>query len=299
MNIFDFNENAQKSGVYQIRCLINNKIYVGSTVNFETRKKDHFKRLENNKHNRYFQNAFNKHGEDNFECEILEIIEDDIDTIRQREQYYMDYLKSHDRNFGYNLNKYANGGGAFGEDNPFYGKHHSDISKIKISESNKGKVLSEKTRLNMSKAKKGIKYSEERNRKLSIINTGKKHTEETKKKMSEHHTGKILSEKTKQKISKIKSGVKFSEEHKNKISMANKGKKRSKKQIEYMSESRKGKFIGENACHVKLSEEDVIKIKELLLKGIKQREIAEKFGVKQATISSIKHNRIWSHIKIA
>jgi len=46
----------------------------------------------------------------------------------------------------------------------------------------------------------------------------------------------------------------------------------------------------------KLKEEDVLKIKELLAKGVSQREIAEKYNVKQPTISQINTGTTWSHL---
>ena len=48
-----------KSGIYQIKNTINGKVYVGSTIDFERRKYEHFKALKNNNHgNPKLQNAF-------------------------------------------------------------------------------------------------------------------------------------------------------------------------------------------------------------------------------------------------
>ena len=54
-----------------------------------------------------------------------------------------------------------------GKNNPIYGKKFSEEVKRKISESEKGKKLSEKTKRKMSEAKKGIQLSEETKRKMS------------------------------------------------------------------------------------------------------------------------------------
>jgi len=56
-----------KSGIYKIVNLVNDKIYIGSSINLKNREKDHFKDLKGNYHsNRYLQYAFNKYGENNF-----------------------------------------------------------------------------------------------------------------------------------------------------------------------------------------------------------------------------------------
>ena len=62
-----------KSGIYQIRNLVNNKIYVGSSNNLYRRKTyEHFRELRLNKHhNKYLQNSYNCHGEENFVFEVI------------------------------------------------------------------------------------------------------------------------------------------------------------------------------------------------------------------------------------
>lgn len=81
------------SGIYKITNVTNDQIYIGSTVNFNKRKREHFSSLNENKHcNKYLQRSFNKHGEENFKFEILEVIEDKNKLI-EREQHYLDTLK--------------------------------------------------------------------------------------------------------------------------------------------------------------------------------------------------------------
>ena len=80
----------KKSGIYQIRNLVNGKIYVGSSVNLNRRKNKHFYKLRHNMHaNLKLQNAFNKYGETAFIFEIIEIV-DDKHQLLNREQYYID-----------------------------------------------------------------------------------------------------------------------------------------------------------------------------------------------------------------
>lgn len=88
--------------IYQIRNLLNNKIYIGSTVDENRRKSDHFCNLNNNKHcNKHLQNSWNKYGESNFSFEVLEEIECD-ENLLEREQHWLDKTKSYKSENGYN-----------------------------------------------------------------------------------------------------------------------------------------------------------------------------------------------------
>jgi hypothetical protein len=58
---------------------------------------------------------------------------------------------------------------------------------------------------------------------------------------------------------------------------------------------RAGNHCGENVGN-KLKESDVIEIRKMIDKGIKQIDIANKFGVNQTQISKIKLRKSWKHI---
>lgn len=60
-----------------------------------------------------------------------------------------------------------------GENNPMYGKHHTDETKRKISEANKN--MSEETRRKIGEASKGRVHSEESKKKISEAVSGDKH----------------------------------------------------------------------------------------------------------------------------
>lgn len=63
----------KKQGIYKIRNIINNKIYIGSSKNIDRRFKRHKKDLNNNCHcNIILQRAWNKYGSCSFVFEIVE-----------------------------------------------------------------------------------------------------------------------------------------------------------------------------------------------------------------------------------
>ena len=135
----------KKSGIYQIRNLVNGKIYVGSSINLRKRMKDHFRDLRNNRHaNQHLQKAYNKYGLDKFVFEVLEYVEKDV--LLKREQYYIDTLNV--VNEGYNICPIAahtfrvwtptQKQNRCGVNNPMYGKHLSEEHKKCLSEAHKG-----------------------------------------------------------------------------------------------------------------------------------------------------------------
>ena len=183
------NEEDRSYKVYKYTCKVNGKVYIGQT-------KKSLKRRANSNGSGYVQcphfgNAIKKHGWENFVCEILE---DNLTLEEANEletKYIMEYDSTNDKK-GYNI--------SFGGGN----KSMPEITKKKISESNKGKYLSEETKRKLSESLKG---------KVPWIK-GKKHSEESIRKLSESHKGKTPWNK----------GKKMSEETKRKLSESLKGK---------------------------------------------------------------------------
>jgi group I intron endonuclease len=90
--------------IYQIKNLINNKVYIGQTNDPERRKKRHFVDLRSGKHdNPHLQKAFFKYGEENFYFEILLQKECSQDEINQLEIEYIEKYNSYLD--GYNCNR--------------------------------------------------------------------------------------------------------------------------------------------------------------------------------------------------
>jgi group I intron endonuclease len=89
------------SGVYSITNLVNNKRYIGSSIDLFKREKRHFSTLKKNTHfNSYLQQSFNKYGQLAFSFEVLEYREEDL---LKTEEKYINFYNASDREKGYNL----------------------------------------------------------------------------------------------------------------------------------------------------------------------------------------------------
>lgn len=164
------------SGIYKISCLINNKVYIGSSFDIGKRIQTHFKKLRKNKHiNPHLQNAYNLYGENNFEWKILEIC--DVDKLLDVEQYWMDKTKCYDRNIGFN--------NCLKADRPF-GYKHTDENKQLMSKLKKGKKTSPETIYKISQSNKGKKRTKEQKEKMSKLKIGNKNPMYGKKEDEEH-----------------------------------------------------------------------------------------------------------------
>ena len=104
--------------------------------------------LRNNKHdNKYLQNAWNKYREENFIFEIMEESENDEEILIKIEQKWLDETKCYEQEIGYNFcDKASSPPTMNGENNPMFGKTHTDEVKQLISLKNKGRKHSEETK---------------------------------------------------------------------------------------------------------------------------------------------------------
>jgi len=170
-------KNLLINGIYQIVNITNNKFYIGScsskTYLYE-RLCHHRENLIKNRHiNKHLQNSFNKYGIEQF---YIIIIEECLpENCIEREQYWIDTLNPH-----YNLCKQA--GSSFGQS-------PSQETRNKISNSNKKWFLTEdgiklREKLShMAKMRSPRKHTDESKLKISQKNKGKRVSEESKQKM--------------------------------------------------------------------------------------------------------------------
>jgi group I intron endonuclease len=166
------------SCIYTITNVINGKIYVGKTNNFNYRINKHKYTLKNNIHiNEHLQRAWNKYGESNFVFEILE--EYCLDQLSSQEHYWCNMLDAFNYKLGYNIRP----------THPFNKGTNSPEMIEKVKKALTGKKLSKEHKLKLSLAKKGKIMSEETKQKMSSVSKGRKKSEETKKRISEAKLG--------------------------------------------------------------------------------------------------------------
>lgn len=94
--------NLSILGIYKIENIVNNKVYIGQSINIYERWLAHKRDLRNNKHHNYYlQNSYNKYGENNFTFEIIETCKEEV--LSEREFYWINSFKSHNKNYGFNM----------------------------------------------------------------------------------------------------------------------------------------------------------------------------------------------------
>ncbi len=159
-----------------------------------------------------FLQAVEKYGIENFTRTILY---EGID-FREQEKLILDQLDAANCTISYNLKNTSIGGNAFGENHHWYGRSHSEETKRKLSEINKGKKHTEESKKKMSESRKGTNAGEK------CYWYGKKHTEESKKKISEASKGRKRTSESIAKGREAQIGREFTEEHKRKLREAHK-----------------------------------------------------------------------------
>ena len=123
--------------------------------------------------------------------------------------------------------------------------YQSDLRNKKISNSQKGKSLTQEQKNKISNTLKGRKLSEETINKLKDKRKYRVISDDMKKKISESLKSHSVSKETKLKISRSLKGEKLSEETRNKMSKSRKGRKRPDVS-KFMKKFHKGKTLSED-----------------------------------------------------
>lgn len=159
--------------IYKIRNLVNDKFYVGSTMDTRERFRNHRNKLRRGKHpNAYLQASWNKYGEEKFVFEVVEEVSSMVALQAAEDVWLVEHVG---KPYCYNLGTrsdapmrgvYGAAHPSFGkavsaeqkadisrtlkefyaaapENHPRYGKPHSEESKAKISQNRKGKMAGE------------------------------------------------------------------------------------------------------------------------------------------------------------
>lgn len=137
MYIPHLDDKFKCSGIYIFKNNITNKVYIGSSININTRIRHHFTTMKRDlrigKPLIYFYSALNKYNFDDWTIDILERIDfEDLnnkskisEVLQEREQFYMDLYQSYNNKRGYNSLKNAYS---------VRGWHHSEEVKQKMRE---------------------------------------------------------------------------------------------------------------------------------------------------------------------
>lgn len=137
---------ASGSGIYAIMNRDNGKIYVGSAVSIGNRIRVHkYQLCRGSHHSRYLQRAFNKSPE-SFYVEVVEEIPNPTRALLvDREQFWLDFYRSSDKSFGYNLSPTAHS---------CLGYKHTSETVANMSRSRIGRRHTQEARARMSVAQK-------------------------------------------------------------------------------------------------------------------------------------------------
>lgn len=156
---YSTSHSRKESGVYTLTVQKTGQVYVGSTTDIHRRMIQHSHGFRHGTHsNANLREAVSSGGD-----VILDFtpVDGSLEEIRSAEE---DAIKHH-LEAGNLLNV------SLKPDCPMYGARHSDESKQKIAEANKGKVVSEETKIRRSQSMVGVKHTEMRRRNVSDAKT--------------------------------------------------------------------------------------------------------------------------------
>lgn len=177
--------------IYKTTNIINGKIYIG----FHKSKRKNY--LGSGK---ILKEAIKKYGRENFKNEILEYCDNEI-ILSEREIYWIKYYDSTNRLIGYNIqdggsgnigickgywlnkklsdehkkNISKNHADVSGENNPMFGKTHSESVRENLREIKTNFKYSEETRQKQSEKRKGEKNPNSKLNKEMVINIRNKY----------------------------------------------------------------------------------------------------------------------------
>jgi len=261
--------------IYKITNKENNKPYYGQTRQPPNRRWSQHKQAAKKGGKMILYNAIRLYGVENFTFEVVCECES-LEDLNAKE---IEYIKTSLSPAGYNA--------GLGGDN--YEKTPETCKKI--SESNKGRIITEEWRKNMSEARKGRKITEESRVKMQKAQKGRIVTEETKEKLRQANIGKKQSTETIAKKSLARTGVPWSDKKRESMLGITTSEETKKK----ISDSQKGRIISEETkLKMREAKNSIRKISDVQISEIKtntegllQCELALKYNVSKQLISNI------------
>lgn len=270
---FTPNDNLfpEASDIYRITCIANEKIYIGSAVDFRVRWINHLSELRNGIHHSIsLQRAWDKYGEDTFIFEILEYILIP-ELLIPREQYYLDTFHPFGHR-GYNISRTAGSR---------LGLKATPQTKEKQRQKKLNKKLSPEHVENIRKARLGQKASPESCARMSEAQRNrpprkhKGHTPEACKKISE---------------TRLALGIKLTPEHIEKTRAANIGNQNARG-YKHTDEER-AKMKANNTRRVTLIVTDT-NGKEYIVNGV--TEFAQEHGLHHSHLLEVAQGKARQH----
>lgn len=230
-------------GIYSITNVINGKRYIGSSTDIQIRWNKHISQLKLGRHYKHLQSAFNKYGESAFAFEVLEECLEEM--LLEKEDHYIIMYKTTDKKYGYNTN----------------------LATIRGNYTH-----SEETRKKISEIQKGRKLSEEHKKKISEGLIGKiSHDEDTRKTIGKKNRRKHMSEDVENEIRKLLIDGFKANEVAIKFGFSKNVTMRIKRELE------------DEGLILSLKERDRL-IKNDILNGLSVKEIAVKYSVTEETV---------------
>ena len=149
--------NFKVSGVYCIKNLKENKVYVGSSANLKKRRKEHLADLLKGKHHCiHLQRAFHKYGQKYFIFTVITYV-DSSRLLTEENRYFRYYdVGNHLKSY----NTLRNAGSTLGF-------KHSVGARTLMSLQRKGRVFSDMHKYHLSLSERGQKRTEDQKKRMS------------------------------------------------------------------------------------------------------------------------------------
>lgn len=265
-----------RSGIYQIVNTVNGKRYIGSAKSFTRRWRIHAWDLNRGKHHsRHLQAAWLKYGANAFRFEIIGLC-DPVDLIAQEQAAFELHCPE------YNIARKAGN---------TLGTKRTDESKLRISQSLKGKLLGRKHApehvAKRAALHRGMRRSEETRQRLSVAMSGKKRgprSAEYRANLSKALKGRVMSAEHMAALQAGRASRIYTEEQRAAIAEKLRKSYEDGTRQREKTEEHKNK-IGQ--FYAKLTDDQVREIRKLRAEGMQGKELARRFNSNGGTISAI------------